>query len=98
MEPLGSNSEGLGQPGKETGRPPQLLLWALRPFLLRGCPFSDGCLDPRDIARDACVDARPVGLPTWKVSPGDDAVEHPVTDQGTSRVALSWGERRRGPC
>lgn len=46
--------------------------------------------------RDSSVDTRPVGLSAWEVSPGDDAVECSVTDQGAPGVTLSGGRERNG--
>lgn len=45
--------------------------------------------DPQNILRDSGVDTRPVGLPAWEVSPGDDAMECSITDQGAPGVALA---------
>lgn len=44
--------------------------------------------------RDSSVDTRPVGLPAWEVSPGDDAMERSITDQGAPGVTLSGGRKR----
>ena len=46
--------------------------------------------------RDSSIDTRPVGLPTWEVSPGDDAMECSITDQWAPGVALRGGRERRG--
>lgn len=73
---------------------PSFLLWALRPFLLVSVLILDCLSDPRNILGDSGVDAGPVGLPAWEVSPGDDAVESSIADQGAPGVTLSGGERR----
>ena len=52
-------------------------------------------MDPCNTLRDSDVDTRPVGLSTWEVSPGDDAIECSITDHGTPGVALS-GRKREG--
>lgn len=107
---FGRGREGLGQWSeegaergreggrKEAGEPTQLLLWALplRPFPLLGSVFLNRFSDPHNILRDSSIDTRPVGLPTWEVSPGDDAMECSITDQGAPGVTLRGGRERRG--
>lgn len=96
VEHFGRDREELGKPSQGAGKPARLLLWALCPFLLPSFPFPDCFLDPWNILRNSGVDTRPVGLPTRKVSPGDDAVKCSVTDQGTPGVTLSGREREAG--
>lgn len=96
VEHFGRDREELGKPSQAAGKPARLLLQALRPFLLPSFPFPDCFLDPWNILRNSGVDTRPVGLPTWEVSPGDDAMKCSVTDQGTPGVTLSGREREAG--
>ena len=96
VERFGRDREGLGKPSKRAGTPTRLLLWALRPFLFTSFPLLDCFLDPWNILRHSGVDTRPVGLPTWEVSPGDDAMKCSVTDQGTPGVTLSGRKREAG--
>lgn len=53
-------------------------------------------MDPQNILRNSSVDTRPVWLTAWEVSPGDDAMECSITDQGAPGVALSGGRERGG--
>lgn len=83
--------------GKEVGQSTRLLLWALCPFPLLSFLSSDGFSDPGNVLRDSGVDTRPVGLPAGEVSPGDDAIECSVTDQGAPGVTLQGvGDRKVG--
>lgn len=56
--------------------------------------LADNLSDPGNVARDTGIDARTVGLAAWEVAPGDDAVEGPVAEQGSSGVPLSGRQDR----
>lgn len=53
---------------------------------------SHNLVDPVKVFADFCVDTRLPGDSTWVLTPGDDALERSITDQGASRVTLAREE------
>lgn len=46
-------------------------------------------VDPVSIFADFCIDTRLSGDCTWVLTPGDDALKRPITDERASRVTLA---------
>lgn len=51
-------------------------------------------LDPVHIFTDLCVDTGLSGDSTWILTPGDNALKRPITDQRAPRVTLGMGRER----